>query len=80
MTDTARAESFHAVGEQIAATLRDAHAALEGYAEGNSSPRELQKCAELPAFAVRGALQVASVYGAGLLAEEMEVDLPFPDG
>ena len=71
MTDTARAGSFHAVGEQIAVTLRDAHAALEGYAEGDSNLRELERCAG-HLHSVRGALQVASVYGAGLLADEME--------
>ncbi|MBT8421874.1 MAG: hybrid sensor histidine kinase/response regulator, partial [Gammaproteobacteria bacterium] len=76
MTDTARAESFHAVGEQIAATLRDAHAALEGYAEGDGNPRELKKCAE-QLHAVHGALQIASIYGAGLLAKEMEATCNF---
>ncbi len=68
---SARSESFHAVGEQIAATLREAHAVLEAYAEGESTPRELQKCADL-LHAARGALSVAEIYGAALLAEEME--------
>ncbi len=68
---SARSESFHAVGEQIAATLREAHGLLEAYAEGESAPRDLQKCADL-LHAVRGALHMAEVYGAALLAEEME--------
>ncbi len=76
MNMSARSESFHVVGEQIAATLRDAHLALESYAEGEPNPRELQNCADL-LHSVRGALNVASVYGAGLLAEEMEITCLF---
>lgn len=76
MNMSARSESFHAVGEQIAATLREAHLALESFAEGETSPRELHKCAEL-LHSVRGALNVASIYGAGLLAEEMEATCRF---
>ncbi len=72
MNMSVRSESFHAVGEQVAATLRDAHLALEIYAEGEPSPPELQKCVDL-LHSARGALNVASIYGAGLLAEEMEV-------
>ena len=71
MNTSARSESFHAVGEQIAATLRDAHLVLESYAEGESTVRELARCADL-LHSARGALNIASVYGAGLLAEEME--------
>ena len=71
MTTSVRSESFYAVGEQIAATLRDAHVALESYAEGETGPPELTKVADL-LHTVRGALNVAAVYGAGLLTEEME--------
>jgi len=76
MNMSARSESFHVVGEQIAATLRDAYLVLESYAEGEPKPGELQKCADL-LHSVRGALNVASVYGAGLLAEEMEITCLF---
>ena len=76
MNMSARAESFHAVGEQIAVTLNDAHLVLESFAEGESNLRELQKCADL-LHSVRGALNVAAVYGAGLLAEEMEAACRF---
>jgi len=71
MTTSVRSESFYAVGEQIAATLRDAHVTLESFAEGETGPPELTKVADL-LHTVRGALNVAAVYGAGLLTEEME--------
>jgi chemosensory pili system protein ChpA (sensor histidine kinase/response regulator) len=64
------------VGEQVAATLRDAHTALESFADGGASAKELTRCAEL-LHSVRGALHIASVYGAGLLAEEMEATCAF---
>ncbi len=76
MNMSARSESFHAVGEQIAATLNDAHLVLESFAEGESNLRELKKCADL-LHSVRGALNVAAIYGAGLLAEEMEATCRF---
>ena len=71
MITTLRSDSFHLVGEQVAATLRDAHAALESYAEGDTDPQSLQTCADLLHVA-RGALQITEIYGASLLAEEME--------
>ncbi|MDP7270439.1 MAG: Hpt domain-containing protein [Gammaproteobacteria bacterium] len=72
MSTTARSESFHLVGEQVAATLHDAHIALEGFADGDSGADGLDKCVAL-LHSARGALQLAEVYGASLLAEEMEL-------
>ena len=46
MNNTVRSDSFHLVGEQVAATLRDAHVALESYAEGDVGPEGLQRCVE----------------------------------
>ncbi len=71
MNNTVRSDSFHLVGEQVAATLRDAHIALESFAEGDAGPEGLQRCVEF-LHAARGALQITEVYGASLLAEEME--------
>jgi chemosensory pili system protein ChpA (sensor histidine kinase/response regulator) len=76
MNTTLRSDSFHAVGEQVAATLHDAHVALESYAEGDIGPEGLQRCATF-LHAARGALHVAEVYGASLLAEEMEATCTF---
>ena len=71
MTSSARSESFHVAGDQVAATLHDAHLALESYAEGDGGPQALLQCAE-NLHVVRGALQLLEIYGASLLAEEME--------
>jgi chemosensory pili system protein ChpA (sensor histidine kinase/response regulator) len=76
MNTSVRSDSFHVVGEQVAATLHEAHVALESYAEGDSGPAGLQRCAEF-LHATRGALHVAEVYGASLLAEEMEATCAF---
>ena len=76
MNTTLRSDSFHVVGEQVAVTLHDAHVALESYAEGDVGPEGLQHCATF-LHAARGALHVAEVYGASLLAEEMEATCTF---
>ena len=76
MTNTARPESFHIVGEQIAATLHIAHMALENYVEGDADPQGLDKCVE-SLHAARGALLLLEVYGASLLAEEKELTCEF---
>lgn len=76
MNTSLRSESFHAVGEQIAASLRDAHLALESFAEEGSGPRDLQRCAEL-LHSVRGALSIVAIHGASLLSEEMEATCTF---
>jgi chemosensory pili system protein ChpA (sensor histidine kinase/response regulator) len=72
MSATVRSESFHIVGEQIAATLHDAHVVLESFADGEAGPENLELCAGF-LHAAKGALQIAEVYGASLLAEEMEI-------
>ena len=72
MSTSVRSDSFQVVGEQVAATLQDAHAALESYAEGDAGPKGLLVCADF-LHAARGALQITEVYGASLLAEEMEL-------
>ena len=79
MSSSARSESFHVAGEQVAATLHDAHLALESYAEGDGGPQALLQCAE-NLHVVRGALQLLEIYGAGLLAEEMEKTCTFLSG
>lgn len=76
MTTTARPESFQIAGEQVAATLADARLALESYADGEADPKLLHKCAEY-LHSARGALQLLEVYGASLLAEEMELACQF---
>ena len=70
MSTSLRADSFQIVGEQVAATLQDAHAALESYAEGDAGTQGLLLCAD-HLHAARGALQLTEVYGASLLAEEV---------
>jgi chemosensory pili system protein ChpA (sensor histidine kinase/response regulator) len=72
MSATVRSESFHLVGEQIAATLGEAHVVLESFAEGEAGAENLELCANF-LHAACGALQIAEVYGASLLAEEMEI-------
>lgn len=79
MTSSARSESFHVAGDQIAATLHDAHLALESYAEGDGGPQALLQCAD-NLHIVRGALQLLEIYGASLLAEEMEKTCTFLSG
>ena len=76
MNNTLRSESFHLVGEQIAATLDDAHTALEAFAEGDAGTKGLEKCAEC-LHSAYGALQITQIYGASLLAEEMEATCRF---
>jgi chemosensory pili system protein ChpA (sensor histidine kinase/response regulator) len=76
MSATVRSESFHLLGEQVAVTLQQAYIALEGYAEGDAGPDGLRSCVEL-LHSARGALQLAEVYGASLLAEEMELSCTY---
>lgn len=71
MSTSLRSESFHAVGEQIAITLHEANQALEAFADGGGAAEDLDRCSSA-LHAVRGALQLTEIYGAGLLAEEME--------
>src|SRR5580704_4544246 len=70
MTDIS-SQTLHMVAKELAATLNDARAALEGYAERPDQREQLERCAEL-LHSAHGALRLVEVYGAALLAEEME--------
>jgi chemosensory pili system protein ChpA (sensor histidine kinase/response regulator) len=70
MTDIS-SQTLHIVAKELTATLNDARTALEGYAERPDQREPLQKCAEL-LHSAHGALRLVEVYGAALLAEEME--------
>src|ERR1700729_2588123 len=70
MTDIS-SQTLHIVAKELAATLNDARASLEAYAERPDQRVLLEKCAELLHLA-HGALRLVEVYGAALLAEEME--------
>src|SRR5450432_3719692 len=70
MTDIS-SQTLHLVAKELAATLGDARAALEAYAERPDQRVLLEKCAEHLHLA-HGVLRLVEVYGAALLAEEME--------
>jgi chemosensory pili system protein ChpA (sensor histidine kinase/response regulator) len=70
MTDIS-SQTLHIVAKELTVTLNDARAALEGYAERQDQREQLEKCAEL-LHSAHGALRLVEVYGAALLAEEME--------
>ena len=73
MTDTP-SQSLYLVSSELSSTLADARHSLEDYAEGNGGRESLGHCAE-QIHLVRGALRIVEVYGAALLAEEMEYTL-----
>lgn len=56
---------------ELAGTLRDARIALEEFAERPDQPEAIKRCAEM-LHQAHGALRIAEVYGASLLADEME--------
>ncbi len=70
MTDIS-SQTLHVVAKELTATLNEARASLEAYAERPDQPAFLEKCAE-QLHSVHGALRLVEVYGAALLAEEME--------
>ncbi len=70
MTDIS-SQTLHVVAKELAATLGDARAALEDYAERPDHRESLERCAE-QLHVAHGVLRVVEVYGAALLAEEME--------
>jgi chemosensory pili system protein ChpA (sensor histidine kinase/response regulator) len=70
MTDIS-SQTLHIVAKELTATLNEARASLEAYAERPDQLAFLEKCAE-QLHAVHGALRLVEVYGAALLAEEME--------
>jgi chemosensory pili system protein ChpA (sensor histidine kinase/response regulator) len=65
-------QTLQAVATEIGATLADARAALEAYAERMADPAPLATCATR-LHEVFGVLRVIEVHGAALLAEEMEL-------
>ena len=70
MTDIS-SHTLHVVAKELTVTLNDARAALEAYAERPDQNTQLEKCAAQLHLA-HGALRLVEVYGAALLAEEME--------
>ena len=70
MTDIS-SQTLHLVAKELSATLNEARAALEGYAERPDQHSFLEKCADQLHLA-HGVLRLVEVYGAALLAEEME--------
>ena len=70
MTDIS-SQTLHLVAKELTATLNEARASLEAYAERPDQHASLEKCAEQLHLA-HGVLRLVEVYGAALLAEEME--------
>jgi chemosensory pili system protein ChpA (sensor histidine kinase/response regulator) len=70
MTDIS-SQTLHIVAKELTATLNEARASLEVYAERPDQPAPLEKCADQLHLA-HGVLRLVEVYGAALLAEEME--------
>jgi chemosensory pili system protein ChpA (sensor histidine kinase/response regulator) len=70
MTDIS-SQTLHIVAKELAATLNDARAALEAHAERPDQRVLLEKCAD-QLHSAHGVLRLVEVYGAALLAEEME--------
>ncbi|MEO7207071.1 MAG: Hpt domain-containing protein [Steroidobacteraceae bacterium] len=70
MTDIS-SQTLHIVAKELSATLNDARASLEAYAERPDQRVILEKCAD-QLHSAHGVLRLVEVYGAALLAEEME--------
>src|SRR5277367_5403586 len=70
MTDIS-SQTLHLVAKELATTLNDARAALEAFAERPDQRVLLEKCGDL-LHSAHGVLRLVEVYGAALLAEEME--------
>ena len=66
-----RSQTLHLVAKELASTLTEARSALESYAERSDQSTFLEKCADQLHLA-HGVLRLVEVYGAALLAEEME--------
>jgi chemosensory pili system protein ChpA (sensor histidine kinase/response regulator) len=63
-------QTLHIVARELTSELNEARAALEAFGEQQDNLALLRKCRE-HLHSVHGALRVAEVYGAALLAEEM---------
>src|ERR1700688_261850 len=70
MTDIS-SQTLYIVAKELAATLNDARASLETFAERPDQRVLLEKCGE-QLHSAHGVLRLVEVYGAALLAEEME--------
>ncbi|HWX81459.1 MAG TPA: Hpt domain-containing protein [Steroidobacteraceae bacterium] len=70
MTDIS-SQTLHLVAKELATTLNDARAALEAFSERPDQRVLLEKCGDL-LHSAHGVLRLVEVYGAALLAEEME--------
>jgi chemosensory pili system protein ChpA (sensor histidine kinase/response regulator) len=64
-------QTLHAVAREINAALADARTALETHVEQPENQALLERCA-LELHQVHGVLRLLEIYGAALLAEEME--------
>ena len=64
-------QALHLVARELAATLNEVRVALEAAADTPADKEPIARAAELMRSA-RGVLRVVEVYGAALLAEEME--------
>ena len=72
-------QTLDLVGRELNATLAEARTALESYVEQPDNVSLLERCApEL--HQVQGVLRVLEIYGAALLAEEMEHVAQLPAG
>lgn len=63
-------QTLHIVARELNSELNDARTALEAFGDQQDNIALLRKCAE-HLRSVHGALRIAEVYGAALLAEEM---------
>jgi chemosensory pili system protein ChpA (sensor histidine kinase/response regulator) len=70
MPDVA-SQTFEFVGRELNATLAEARTALEAYVEQPENLSLLERCRQ-ELHQVQGVLRVLEIYGAALLAEEME--------
>jgi chemosensory pili system protein ChpA (sensor histidine kinase/response regulator) len=70
MTDIS-SQTLHIVAKELTATLNEARVGLEAYAERSDQAAALERCADQLHLA-HGVLRLVEVYGAALLAEEME--------
>ena len=64
-------QTFELVGREVNVTLAGARAALESYVEQPDNDAVLEQCAQ-DLHQVQGVLRMLEIYGAALLAEEME--------
>ena len=64
-------QTLHVVSKELGTTLNDARVALENFAEHPETTKLLDQCAQ-HLHQAHGVLRLVEVYGAALLAEEME--------